>query len=164
MVQQADRRHGPTEVRVSQIVRGDLPTLDALEDEAVAVFCWADVRPLAGAAGFLDWRLCGALSRTLEAHFFEGRRSEVMLSPAVSRLRVRRIFAFGLGPSGEATPRNLRHACRHAFDVLTRAGVGRLVFLAPTAPRAPELEQTFLRALDEELPGRVDAVLVAEGP
>jgi hypothetical protein len=143
-----------------QVLVGDLAALDELEAEAIGVFCWSDVRPLVGAAGYLDWRLSGALSRTLEKQLFDARRSEVMLLPAAGRLKVRRVFVFGLGPTSEAGGTALRHACRRAYDVMARAGVHRMVLAAPGARRRPELEQSFLSALAEELPGRIDVVLV----
>ncbi len=145
---------------MSHVAHGDLSALDALDVESVGLFCWSDVKPLRGPAGFLDWRLCGALSRTLERGLFEARRLEVMLAPARSRLKVRRIFAFGLGPTSEVTTGALHLACRRAYEVMTRAGVTRLVLIAPSARQKPELERDFLRALDEELPGRIDLVLV----
>lgn len=159
MAMQVERRREPSEGNVSRVVRGDLAALDGLDAEAIGVFCWSDVRPLAGPAGFLDWRLCGALSRTLERGLFEARRSEVLLAPA-SGMQVQRVFAFGLGPTDEANPTILRHACRRAFEVMTKAGVERLVIAAPSARGRPELEEAFLHALREELPGRIDLVLV----
>ncbi len=158
--QQVERRREPTEVRVSNVVHGDFAALDAVQAESIGVFCWSDVKPLAGPAGFLDWRLCGALSRTLEKGLFEARRLEVMLAPARSRLKVRRVFAVGLGPTTEATPGGLRMACRRAYEVMKGAGAEQLVIVAPSARGRPELERDFLRALEEEVPGRIDLVLV----
>ncbi len=157
---QVERRREPAEAHVSHVARGDLGALDALDVESVGLFCWSDEKPLCGPVGFLDWRLCGAISRTLERGLFEARRLEVMLAPARSRLKVKRIFAFGLGPTSEMTSSALHLACRRAYEVMTRAGVERLVLLAPSARSKPELEREFLRALEEELPGRIDLVLV----
>ena len=39
--------------------------------DALVVPVWSDVRPLRGAAGLLDWRLCGRLSQMIR----EGRVS-----------------------------------------------------------------------------------------
>lgn len=155
-----ERRHIASESTVNRVLQGDLEALDGLDAEDVGVFCWSDVRPLAGPAGFLDWRLCGALSRTMEQRLFEARRAEVLLVPAAGRTRLRRVFVFGLGPAQETSDTVLRHVCRQAYEVMQRAGVGKLVWLAPTARRRPDLEEVFLRAMGEELPGRVDLVLV----
>ncbi len=73
-----------------------LPALDALRVDALAVFVGPE-RPLQGLAGFADWRLCGALSRTIRAGQFEGGYGEALLIPSAGRLPVDRIFCFGLG-------------------------------------------------------------------
>jgi hypothetical protein len=152
--------HTERRLQAGEVVHGDLASLDAVNCEAVGVFCWSDVKPLAGAPGFLDWRLCGALSRTLENTFFTARRSEVMLLAAKGRGQLHRIFAFGLGPMGEANATGLRHVCRQAYEAMVQAGVKRFVFAAPGARRRPDLEAAFLKALREELPGRIDVILV----
>jgi len=153
--------------KLGEVVQADLAAIDRLDAEDIAVFCWSDVRPLAGAAGIVDWRLCGALSRTLEQRFFEGRRAEVMLLAIGGRGRLRRVFVFGLGPAEGASDSVLKFVCRQAFDVLTQAGVKRLVFAAPaTHSRGKSAgdarEAAFLRAASEELPGRIDVVLVGQ--
>jgi hypothetical protein len=160
---QVERRREPTEGRTGRVVTASLAALDELEVESLGVFCWAGVRPLSGAAGFLDWRLCGALSRTFEGRLFEAHRLETLLVPVQSRLSVRRVFVFGLGPPDEATPTNLRLACRRAYEVMSQAGVTRVAIAAPAARQHPELEASFLSALDDELPGRIELVMVSEG-
>jgi hypothetical protein len=162
MAMQVERRREPTEGRTGRVVTASLAALDELDVESLGVFCWAGVRPLSGGAGFLDWRLCGALSRTLEGKVFEAHRLETLLIPVQSRLSVRRVFAFGLGPPAEASPTNLRLACRRAYEVMSQAGVTRFAVAAPAARQHPELEAAFLSALDEELPGRIELVLVSE--
>src|SRR6185437_15009634 len=49
----------------SAFVDPSLQTVDTLECEAIAIGLAQDVRPLAGLAGVLDWRLCGRLSDLL---------------------------------------------------------------------------------------------------
>ena len=146
-----------------QVQRGDLTTLATLDAEALGVFCWSDVRPLAGVAAFLDWRLCGALSRTLESVFFEGRCSEVMLLCAKGRTPLSRLFVFGLGKSEEMSEMQLRHVSRQAFDIMRAAGVTKLVFAAPAVRHREDLEEAFVKAVQEELPGRIDILLVEYG-
>lgn len=142
------------------VARGDLPTLDQLNNEAVAVFCFEDVRPLAGAAGFLDWRLCGALSHAIERGHFTAAPEEVALLPSFGRLRVRRVFAFGLGKLANMSMESLRGATRQAHTVMRKAGVKKLVLLAPVVRRKPDIETMFLKAVAQELPGDVELVLL----
>ncbi|HEY1333477.1 MAG TPA: peptidase M17, partial [Myxococcaceae bacterium] len=49
-----------------------LDALDPLPVDTVCLFVSEDERPLGGAAGFVDWRLCGQLSRLLVDGFFKG--------------------------------------------------------------------------------------------
>ncbi len=150
----------PEPLRIGAVIKADLQALDALDSDALAVFCWSDARPLQGAAGYLDWRLCGALSAALEGKIFEGSSGEAMLLPAGGRLKLKRVFAFGLGEVAVADAARFKAACRQAVAVMQKAGVQRLVFAAPGLKLRPEIERIFLKALSDELPGRVDAVLV----
>jgi hypothetical protein len=147
---------------VGALTRVDLAALDRLEAEAVALFCFSDVRPLAGAAGFLDWRLCGSLSHTLERLLFAGGRDEVMLIPCRGRLKVKRVFVFGLGPVAQANAQVMREAARHALATLQRGGVKRVVFAAPAVKRHPEVERTFVQAISDSLDTAVAEVLVEQ--
>jgi hypothetical protein len=163
MSMQVERRREVSDGRAGRVVTASLAALDELTVEAMAVFCWEGVRPLAGAAGFLDWRLCGALSRTLEGKLFEARRLETLLVPVSSRLSVRRVFVFGLGTPAEASPQGLRLVIRHAYEALTQAGVVHFAVAAPAARKQADLEAMFVSALHEELPGRIERLLVSEG-
>ncbi|HTA18129.1 MAG TPA: peptidase M17, partial [Polyangia bacterium] len=49
--------------------------------DAVCVPVWTDVRPLRGAAGLLDWRLCGRLSTMLASGKVTGAEGEQTLFP-----------------------------------------------------------------------------------
>jgi len=142
------------------LARGDLAGLDALKPEALAVFCLSDVRPLTGAAGYVDWRVCGAISHRLESGQFTAESGETLLLPIDGRLGRQRLFVFGLGRSGECDRALMRRACREAVDVMRRAGVERPVLVAPATHTNPELEAEFVRAVGEELADSVDTVLV----
>src|SRR5829696_10536966 len=65
---------------------------------ALALGVFTDERPLRGAAGLCDWRLCGRLSRLLRSERLSGRADEVvMLPPARARLPFTRLMLFGMG-------------------------------------------------------------------
>lgn len=145
---------------VGQVITVDLPTLDSLDAEAVAVFLWSDVRPLKGVAGFIDWRVCGGLSRLLAQQLFTGRRGETLLYPVRGRFGPRRLFLFGLGCLSQTDQESLQRACRQAYEVLNKAGVARIVYSAPFAVARSDSQTSFLKALATELPSRVDHVLV----
>ena len=66
--------------------------------DMLAVFFWQDVRPLRGAAGLLDWRLCGKLSGLIQSGRLTGAEGEQLLLPSGGRLPWRLIMVMGLGP------------------------------------------------------------------
>ncbi len=74
-----------------------LAALDALDVDSLAVFVGPE-RPLQGLAGWVDWRLCGALSNALRDGFYGGGEREALLLPSAGRVGTARIFFFGLPP------------------------------------------------------------------
>jgi hypothetical protein len=91
---------------------------------ALALGVFTDERPLRGAAGLCDWRLCGRLSRLLRADRVSGREDEVvLLPPARARLPFSRLMLFGLGEQGGFDERRYRVQVARMRDVLERAGV-----------------------------------------
>ena len=144
------------------LVRGDLAGLDALGEGAIGVFCFTDERPLAGVAGFIDWRVCGRLSRCLEGGAFGCRLDEVLLLPTRGRFGRRCLFVFGLGPVAGCDRGTLQQAARRAREVMGRAGVRALVLAAPASRTTPRIETEFVRAVAEEL-GHDAKVLVESG-
>ncbi|MEZ4273212.1 MAG: M17 family peptidase N-terminal domain-containing protein [Myxococcota bacterium] len=127
---------------------GDLAGLDELTEQSLALFLCSDVRPLRGVAGFIDWRLCGALSHTLESGDFTGEAGEIMLLPIAGRLGPRVAFVFGLGAIREKSASDRRDDLTTALTTITqvakRAGVKKLSLVAPALPEDPEFEQDFL--------------------
>jgi hypothetical protein len=138
----------------------DLPALDSLEGDALGLFCWSDVRPLAGVAGYVDWRLCGALSAALVSHYFEGTLGETLLLPVTGRMGPRRLFVFGLGPAKAWDSSVLREGCKRAYDVMRRAGAKSVLLGAPAWQGDKQIESTFVKAVREELSNQIDQVLL----
>ena len=137
----------------------DLPGLDELDAESIALFCWSDVRPLSGAAGFLDWRLCGALSRTLVNEQFIGELNESMLMPINSRLSLKRVFVFGLGSSKEYSVAIAKEAFAKAFTSLAQAGVKFVCVGLPSQRRHPDKSLEFHNILVSDWADSIDLVL-----
>ncbi len=109
-----------------------LAGLDALQDvDALCLFVGEDDRPLPGSAGYVDWRLCGALSRVLQSGFFVGAREDSLLLPTDGRFSVPRIFVMGLGPHRALEAPALGEALAHAGRVLTRAKVEAVALELP---------------------------------
>lgn len=86
----------PTTLRI-EAADLNLAALDALDVDSLAVFVGPE-RPLQGLAGWVDWRLCGALSAALRDRFYDGGEREALLLPSAGRVGAARIFFFGLPP------------------------------------------------------------------
>jgi hypothetical protein len=89
---------GP-EQRPKWMIDASLQTLDTLDVDSLALALTTDLRPLAGALGYLDWRLCGAVSRMVEAGTITGAAGEKVLMPTHGRIKATRVFVFGWGDS-----------------------------------------------------------------
>jgi hypothetical protein len=128
----------------------ELPQLDALRCEAIALPYFEDERPLRGALGLADWRLCGLLSRMLSAGRLTGEALETVLVPARPKLAVEKLFMFGLGPRAALDDAARARAQQHMLDTLALARVrtsalvlpGRSVLAVPAA----DAFETFVRA------------------
>lgn len=84
---------------VSKIPTLSLEALDTLPLGDLVLFCAEDERPLLAAAGYVDWRLNGWLSRQLVAQKFVGKEGERLLTVGTPFLPNQRVFVFGLGSS-----------------------------------------------------------------
>ncbi len=116
----------------------------------------SDERPLRGDAGWVDWRVCGAISRQMAAGWVEGRRGEAVLLPAPRPLQAGRILLVGLGAVDQLEGRPLQRVfCLMAEKLLALRA--QLAVLAP--PDAVDL------ALDAELliRGCIQALSAARG-
>jgi hypothetical protein len=97
-----------------------LPALDALDVDSLAVFVGPE-RPLQGLAGWVDWRLCGALSNALRDGFYDGGEREALLLPSAGRVGAARVFFFGLPPL-PLVPATFAAFARTACGALAKAG------------------------------------------
>jgi hypothetical protein len=92
----------------------DQPVERVRADLLVAPF-FAGERPLRGAAGRLDWRLCGHLSEMLRRSAFEGAPGDLILVPTGASARAPRALLVGLGERSGFSPRQLRPAVASAL-------------------------------------------------
>ncbi|MBS1152817.1 MAG: Cytosol aminopeptidase [Myxococcaceae bacterium] len=111
------------------------PSLEALDSllgcDALCLFVAEDDRPLSGAAGFVDWRLGGGLSRVLEQGFFIGEVDDRLLFPTGGSLPVPRIFAVGVGREASLDAARLGNLLEGAAAMLKKAGVGSVALALP---------------------------------
>ncbi len=105
-----------------------LAKLDDLQAQDLALFCWQDRRPLAGAIGYFDWRLSGALSRTIISGHFNGKAGERLLMPTRGRMGVRHLYLFGLGPYSKSVDSTILSAIA---STLGEAKVREIILVLP---------------------------------
>jgi hypothetical protein len=91
--------------------------------DALVLTFFSDERPLRGAAGLADWRLCGRLSRLVRQRKITGKQHESLMLPPGVRLPFRRIMLFGLGDSAGFDEAAYRSNVRWLRDVVRRAGI-----------------------------------------
>jgi hypothetical protein len=109
----------------------ELARIDALRFEAVVLACFSDERPLRGAAGLCDWRLCGRLSRWIARGRISGERGEVALLPVRDRLPFDKLLLFGLGSREDFSEAAFADVAARMLDALARLRLRTFVVSLP---------------------------------
>ncbi len=101
----------------------DLARWDEAKRDALILPVFKDDKPLRGAAGLADWRLCGKLSRLLKSNRATAESGETMLLPSGRRLKFARILWFGLGDAKGYTDARFKKDLTWIVDVVSKANV-----------------------------------------
>lgn len=122
---------------MSTLVREpSLSTVDSLDDiDAIVCFVPDDQTPFLAGTGYVDFRLCGALSRAIDGGFFSGAPGEKLLMPSEGRLPSPLVFAVGLGASRAVTVLGFEHALATAYGMLERVKAEDVVLAVPPLPQ-----------------------------
>jgi len=112
-------------------VTPDLRRLDELKSEALALSFFEDERPLRGALGLVDWRMCGQISRLLLRGRASGAFGEAVLVPTRPRLPFEKLFLFGAGRIGELDEARFEAVVGRMLETLDRARVRASVVALP---------------------------------
>jgi hypothetical protein len=144
----------------------DWKSLDSLHAEAILLPFFSDERPLTGALGLIDWRLCGFVSRQIQRGIVHGRLDETVLVPLQSRFASDKLFLFGLGPRDQFDPQLQQQLIERMLDVGTRARVRTMALglpgrSAPTVTAIGTME-SFVRATAQRR--EPDEVVLIETP
>ena len=112
----------------------DLGKWDAAEGvpETLVLPFFADERPLRGAAGLCDWRLCGRLSRLLQV--VARRRQAGARSRSIRRAsgcRLQRLLMVGLGHGDRFDEKAAHEAARLIADRMRRLATPRYALVPP---------------------------------
>lgn len=135
--------------------------------DLLAVYIWEDVRPLRGAAGLLDWRLCGKLSGLIQSGRLTGSEGEQLLLPSAGRLPWRFVMVMGLGPRAGFSGLRFRKALLRLFTAARGIDV-RDVALAPPGrdvdalPARRALDLVLAEARSKEARGWFDRLTVID--
>lgn len=107
-------------------------SLDHLaEVESLCLFIPEDERPLKSTAGYVDWRMCGKLSRVLIDRFFTGAAGDCLLVPSDGKIAMERIFAVGIGSKRTFGLDALSRAMARTAGILSRAQVRAVALEIP---------------------------------
>ncbi len=111
----------------------DLGKWDAAEGvpETLVLPFFGDERPLRGAAGLCDWRLCGRLSRLLQSSRVAGKWGESTMYPPGKRLPWGRLLLVGLGAADRFDEKAARDAGRLIADKMRKLGTTRYALVPP---------------------------------
>ncbi len=101
----------------------DLVRWDETKRDCLVLPVFKDDRPLRGAAGLADWRLCGKLSRLVKSNRASAEAGESILLPPGRRLRFSKILWFGLGESKGYSDERFKHDVAWITEVVRNAGV-----------------------------------------
>jgi hypothetical protein len=98
--------------------------------DALVVPVWRDLRPLRGAAGLLDWRLCGRLSQMIrDGRLFGDPKEKLLL--VTGRVPWKRVLAVGIGESTSFDEDSFRLAIDCTLEALRGIGAGSVAIALP---------------------------------
>ena len=109
----------------------DLARWDETSRDCLVLPVFKDDRPLRGAAGLADWRMCGRLSRLLKDGKASAEQGEAMMLPPGRRLRFARILWFGLGEAKGYSDERFHYDLDWILTVVGKANVKDWALQAP---------------------------------
>lgn len=109
----------------------DLARIDGLRYEAIVLPVHEDERPLRGAAGLCDWRLCGRLSRLLQRGWVRMKSGDVTMVPVRPRLPFDKMLLFGTGDSSGFTARDVTEVTSRMLKTLEGLRLRTFVMALP---------------------------------
>ncbi|MET0390646.1 MAG: M17 family peptidase N-terminal domain-containing protein [Polyangiales bacterium] len=147
----------------------DWKSLDVLHSEAILAPFFSDERPLTGALGLIDWRLCGFVSRLIQRGVVQGSFGETVLVPLRPRFASDKLFLFGLGPRESFAAAQQQSVTERMLDVGVNARVRAMALVLPGRNTqhvsAPEAIESFVRAsANRKSRAEPDEIVLIETP
>ena len=84
-------------------------TIDEIPSQLALITTYEDVRPLKGAAGLVDWRLNGKLSRFFSQKRMQGSKGEALLMPLRGRMDSAELLVLGMGAKSQMQDSDTPH-------------------------------------------------------
>jgi len=143
----------------------DLRRLDQLRCDVLALSFFQEERPLRGASGLVDWRLCGRLSRLLASGRLGGAAGELTLLPPRPRLPFDKLLLLGLGARADFDEAAYAEALRATFAALASMRTHSVAMALPgraTAAIAPDKAITALLDLSGAAEEQDELVLIED--
>jgi len=109
----------------------DLARWEETKRDCLVLPVFKDDRPLRGAAGLADWRMCGRLSRLIKTNRASGDACETLLLPPGRRLPFARILWFGLGDAKGYSDERFRKDLTWILGVVSQANITDWAFQLP---------------------------------
>lgn len=149
------------------LITPEIKRLEARRDDALVVFRFAEMRPLVGITGRIDWRLLGRLSDLVIDGFLTGEPDERLLFPLGGRLPQAYLLMLGLGSRDELDEGAYRAALERMFAAMDGLGVESAALALPGRPEGATDTAAaidgFIAAYDEIGGGRELAVIDSPG-
>lgn len=144
-------------------VAPEAAALDRLRCEAIALPVLSDERPLRGALGLIDWRLCGMISKLVLSGSVLTIPLQTALVPGRPKLVVDKVFLFGAGTSAELDLERQRALIAHMLDTTSRAGVRTTAIVLPGRSSdliAPAAAMELLVSVARKRPEHDDLIVI----
>lgn len=114
-----------------RFVSPELPKLEALPSEVLALPCYSDERPPRGVLGLLDYRLGGTISDLMQKGTITGSPLEQVILSARPKLPFDRLLVIGLGARDEFHEQLFAVYLDLLLNLLSDSGVRRAVVELP---------------------------------
>lgn len=108
-----------------------LSDLDRLRVDVLVLSFFSDERPLRGAGGLVDWRLCGTLSQHIVGGFVTGADGERVLVPSRDRIGADKVILYGLGREAAFSVEHGAQRVGTMLDVAIATGARTLGMVLP---------------------------------
>jgi len=105
--------------------------IDRIETEVVILPFFSDERPLKGAAGLIDWRMRGRISRLINEGKISGDKGESTLLLPEYRISAKKILMTGLGDSSRMNERELKEAGSKIIEQMVHINVKNFTIALP---------------------------------